>query len=95
MSKQLVVLKIDVKKIDKKRLFEGAKGVYLDAVLFLDSEPDQYENNGMITQSVSKEEREAGVKGNILGNAKIMGPPTSVPERHTPEQSDDDIDFLL
>jgi|SRR5690625_3665240 len=70
--KKTIALKIDVTKIDKKRLFEGKKGVYLDAVLFLDDRPDQYENNGMITQSVSKEEREQGVKGEILGNAKIL-----------------------
>jgi len=72
MSK-LIAIKIDVTKIDKARLFEGQKGSYLDATVFLNDEEDQYGNNGMITQSVSKEERESGVKGNILGNVKILG----------------------
>lgn len=72
MSK-LIAIKIDVSKIDKARLFEGKKGSYLDATVFLNDEPGQYGDNGMITQSVSKEEREAGVKGNILGNVKILG----------------------
>ena len=72
MSK-LIAIKIDVTKIDKKRLFQGAKGQYLDAVVFVSDEEGQYGDNGMITQSVSKDGREAGVKGNILGNVKILG----------------------
>ena len=72
MSK-LIAIKIDVSKIDKARLFQGQKGSYLDATVFLNDEQGQYGDNGMITQSVSKEEREAGVKGNILGNVKILG----------------------
>jgi hypothetical protein len=68
-----VSLKIDVTKIDKARLFKGEKGIYLDATVFIDVDnPDQYGNNGMITQSVSKEEREAGNKGAILGNSKVF-----------------------
>jgi len=72
MSK-LIAIKIDVTKYDEARLYQGAKGKYLDATVFLSDEQGQYGDNGMITQSVSKEEREAGVKGNILGNVKILG----------------------
>ena len=68
-----VSFKIDVKKIDKARLFQGKQAVYLDATIFLDTDNvDQYGNHGMITQDVSKEERANGVKGNILGNGKIF-----------------------
>lgn len=70
--KRLVKLKIDVTEIDKSRLFKGSKGTYLDAAVFLDDLDDQYGNNGMITQEVSKEERDQGVRGAILGNAKIV-----------------------
>jgi len=72
MSK-LIAIKIDVTKIDKERLYQGKKGSYLDATVFLNEEEGQYGDNGMITQSVSKEEREAGVKGAILGNVKMLG----------------------
>lgn len=68
MSK-IIKLKIDVSKIDKNRLFKGTKGTYLDCTLFLKDEPDEFGNFGMITQEVTKDERTAGVKGNILGNA--------------------------
>ncbi|MSR12887.1 MAG: hypothetical protein EXR84_14070 [Gammaproteobacteria bacterium] len=73
MSKVAVTLKIDVTKINKEKLFKGQKGTYLDATIFLDlGEADQYGNHGMITQSVSKEDKDAGVRGEILGNGKIV-----------------------
>ena len=73
MSKIGVRLKIDVTKIDKARLFTGSKGVYLDATAFIDlDEADQYGNHGMITQDVSREERESGTKGAILGNSTVF-----------------------
>lgn len=73
MSKVGVSLKIDVSKIDKNRLFKGAKGTYLDATVFIDLDQlDQYGNSGMITQDVSKEEKQQQVKGAILGNCKVF-----------------------
>lgn len=73
MSKIGVALRINVSKIDKARLFEGKKGKYLDATVFINlSEKDQHGNSGMITQDVSKEERDNGVKGPILGDCKVF-----------------------
>jgi len=63
--------KIDVTKIDKTKLFKGKKGTYLDAILI--EKKSEYGDDYMIVQGVSKEEREAGIKGAILGNAKIHG----------------------
>lgn len=73
MAKVGVSLKIDVTKIDKARLYKGQKGTYLDATVFVDlDEEDQYGQNGMITQNVSKDERDAGTRGEILGNCKVF-----------------------
>ena len=73
MAKVAVSLKIDVSKIDKARLFSGAKGTYLEATIIEDLDKlDQYGNSGMITQDVSKEEKAQGIKGNILGNGKVF-----------------------
>lgn len=69
----ILKLKIDVTKIDKSRLFTGSKGTYLDATVLIKDAPDQYGNDGMIVQDVTKEERESGQRGEILGNAKWMG----------------------
>ena len=73
MGKVGVSFKINVSKIDKARLFAGQQGKYLDATVFIDLDQlDQYGNSGMITQDVSKEEKQQGVKGNILGNCKVF-----------------------
>jgi hypothetical protein len=90
--KKVIQISIDVTKIDKAKLYQGAKGTYLNATLFLNEETDQYGNNGMIVQSVTLQERQAGVKGAILGNAKVNQAPQSTPVPNTPvghiEESD-------
>lgn len=81
-----VSLKIDVSKIDKNRLFKGEKGMYLDATVFVDVDQlDQYGNSGMITQDVSKDEKQQGVKGNILGNCKVFWSDSN--QQQAPQQS--------
>jgi len=74
MPKYGTAISIDVKAIDKARLVNHTNGkTYLNMTVFIDSDnPDQYGQHGMITQDVSKEERDQGVKGNILGNAKVF-----------------------
>ena len=91
-------VRIDVTKIDKARLYAGAKGTYLDLTTFVDTEEkDQYENNGFISQSVDKEEREQGVQTPILGNVKVFftdgaqSAPQSAPQSTT--VIDEDIPF--
>jgi len=66
----IIRLKIDVTKIDKSRLFRGKKGVYLDAVLIPLRQPSDFGDTHIITQDVSKEERDQGIKGAILGNGR-------------------------
>jgi len=65
-------LKINVKEIDKSKLYVGDKGVYLDATIIMRDENDQYGHIGMIVQNVTEQEQANGVKGKILGNAKIV-----------------------
>jgi hypothetical protein len=73
MSKVGVSLKLDVTKMDKARFFKGAKGTYCDCTVFIDLDDlDQYGQSGMITQDVSKDEKQQGVKGPILGNCKVF-----------------------
>ena len=90
--RKTISVQIDVNKIDKKRLYKGKKGTYLIGVIFLNEEPDEYGNNGFICESVSKEEREQGVKGEILGNVKILG--NSKPPVNDPVDFDDDSSEL-
>lgn len=69
---------IDLTKIDKKRIVStdkngqpfqnGAK--YLNIVLWINDEVDQYGNIASIQESLTKEERDAGLKPTYLGNLK-------------------------
>lgn len=68
-----VSFRLNVTKIDKARLFKGAKGTYLDFTGFIDLDNlDQYGNSGFIAQDITKEEKDSGVQGNILGNSKVF-----------------------
>ena len=73
MSKVGISLKIDVTKIEKGRLYQGKTAKYLDATVFVDLDNfDQYDNSGMITQDITKKEKDKGIKGPILGNCKVF-----------------------
>jgi len=88
-----IAVNLDVKKIDKTKLYVGKKGTYLDAVVFLKDEADEYGNHGFIVQSVTKEEREKGVKGEILGNVKILGNSQSQQDKAQPQEAEDELPF--
>lgn len=94
----MIKYKINVKKIDKDRLYVGEKGTYLNGV-FLENEEgtDSYGNDGFIVQDVSKEEREQGIKGPIIGNWRKLNvtrkPAAPKPVTATPAAEDDDISF--
>jgi len=61
---------VDVTKVDKSRL---GKGKFLNMTTFIDTDnPSEYGDHGFIAESGSKEEREDGYKGTILGNCKVF-----------------------
>lgn len=67
-------LRIDVTKIPKEAIFVGKKGKYVTLILHENRNgPDQYANDGFAALEISKEEREAGDKGAIVGNWKHLG----------------------
>jgi hypothetical protein len=72
----MITGKLNVMLIDKAKLYKGEKGTYLDFVL-IETPGNQYGNDYMIVQSVTKEEREKGIKGVVLGNCKVIGQTTA------------------
>ena len=74
MSKIGLSVKINLSKIDMARVFNGKDGAqYLDMTIFVSlDELDQYGQSGFLTQDVSKDEKQQGVKGVILGNGKVF-----------------------
>jgi hypothetical protein len=47
----------------------------------------------MITQQVSKEERQNGIKGSILGNVKIVGQTDSIAQPTQAKGDTEDLPF--
>jgi hypothetical protein len=93
----MIKYKIDVTKIDKSLLYQGAKGTYLNGVFFENKNgPGEYGDDGFIVQDVSKEQREQGIKGPIIGNWRHIQTKTApVPKPVTAASTaeDDDIPF--
>jgi hypothetical protein len=74
-----IKIKIDVSKIDKAALYKGAKGTYLDCVAWPSKTTGQYGDTHYIVQELSREKRDAGEKGAIIGNM-------TVPDGEQPQQ---------
>ncbi len=68
---KIIICKINVSKIDKARLFKGEKGTYLDLIL-TETPNSTYGDDFMVVQGVEKKDREACVRGAILGNARWL-----------------------
>jgi hypothetical protein len=65
----MIKLKIHTWKIDKGALYEGKNGKYLNCVLFENRDgQSEYGDDGFIVQDITKEQREAGERGPIIGN---------------------------
>ena len=93
----MISIKIDVKKIDKSKMFVGEKGTYLDLTLIDNKEGrDRFQNDGFIVQDIGKEARERGEKGAIIGNWKHVGKPTQSASKSIPFDNgveDDEVPF--
>ena len=88
---------INVSKIDKSKLFEGKKGTYLDVIIWVNDEVDQFGNIASVQQTLTKEERDAGAKKIYLGNLKdlnsLMGKTESTSEKEDKSDDKDDLPF--
>jgi hypothetical protein len=93
----MIKLNIDVTKIPKDRIQTKPewKGKFLNLVLV--DKPNDRGDDGFISCDVSREEREAGVKGVIVGNWKHVGGARSAPKPANqpapkPRTADPDLD---
>jgi hypothetical protein len=75
-----ITLKLDLTKILKEHLFKGAKGTYLDLVVWPNKDgAGQYGDTHYVVQEINKAARDAGERGPIIGNAKVPEVETSAP----------------
>jgi hypothetical protein len=78
----MVKCKIDVQKIDKSHLYKTDKGNYLNVLLMENKGgKSKYGDDGFIIQGVSKEAREAGERGPIIGNWQHLEAKGSAPKK--------------
>ena len=93
MSRALVG-KLNVENIDKSKLFKGNKGTYVDVIVWVNDEVDQFGNCASVQQTLTKEERDAGAKKIYLGNLKDL-PGTGAPQTNDTkaDEKSDDLPF--
>ncbi len=90
---EIIRLSIDVTKIDKDRLYEGKNGAkYLNCAM-IPTPDSKYGSTHMIIEDVSKEERAAGTKGNIIGNAKAPVIASSPAPTQAVSNNSEDVPF--
>ena len=65
----LTEISIDVKKIDKSKLY---KGQYLNLEVSTRDELSQYGQNASVFYAQSKEERDAKTQKSYIGNGKVV-----------------------
>ena len=68
----IISTSINLDAIDKTKVIQGKKGKYLNLTIVLNDELDQFNNQGPITISQSKEERESKAPKIYLGNTKVV-----------------------
>ena len=68
----MITLSINLDKIEDKHIYQGKKGRYLNLTVLENDFRDDYGNDYMVVQGVSKEARDKGDRGPILGNGKYI-----------------------
>ena len=79
-------IKINVLKILKEHLFKGQKGTYLDCAIWPNKNgTGEYGDTHYITQEISKEARERGERGAIIGSLTWIDEPKAAPAPRQPQ----------
>jgi len=68
----IIKTSIDLTKIDKTKIIDGKKGKYLPITITINDELDQFNNQGPVIISQSKEERDAQEDKVYLGNVQVV-----------------------
>ena len=91
----MISLSIKTEKIEKAHLIEGKNGKILSVVLFENRDgKGQYGDDGYAVQGVSKESRESGTRGPIVGNWPFIGQgATKAATKPQSEVEDDSVPF--
>lgn len=69
----VIAASINLSKVDKTKFFINKQGEKCLDVVLLESKERKFDNDFMVVQGLPKQDRDAGLKGAILGNAKYLG----------------------
>lgn len=70
---KIINASIDLKKIDKSKIKQHENGaLYYNVTIYVNDEPNKFGQDVSIATSVTKEEREAGIKQVYIGNGKVV-----------------------
>ena len=90
----IIKIKIDLNKIDKAKIYEGAKGKYYEIDVMVNNQVDNYgQNVSVCNPTASKEETKV-----YLGNGKVVwtdGQIEAVPKPATQQASQPDKEPLF
>ena len=81
----IIKTSINLAKIPKDKIIDGAKGKYLPITITVNDEVDQFGNHGPVVVSQTKEERDAKVEKTYLGNVQVVWTNGAFPEPNKQE----------
>lgn len=82
----IIRIKLTKEKLKQELFYKGGKGTYIDCTLLENKNgTDEYGNDFMIVQDISKEARDRGEKGPIVGNGKYVKRDTPAPATTGPQ----------
>lgn len=68
----IIKASIDLTKIPKEKIVDGKKGKYINIVVNVNNDPDQFGNQASVVVDQTKEERDAKTAKTYLGNGKVV-----------------------
>ena len=83
----IIKASINLAKIPKDKIIDGAKGKYLPITITVNDEVDQFGNHGPVVVSQTKEERDAKVEKTYLGNVQVVWTNGAFPEPNKQENT--------
>lgn len=79
---QIISVSINLAKIDKRKIIDGKNGAkYYNLNVIVNDDFDQYNNNVQVTDSQTKQEREAKEKKVYLGNGRVIWSSNPTPKQ--------------
>ena len=98
----ICTIKLDLKKIDKSKIYEGKNGSYYEFTISINDKTSQYGENISASDSQSKEERDSKADRKFIGGGKVIwvsedgisvAEKTGETQKPQPQKVNDDLPF--